>query len=168
MELFYCVLKKYSGIFKKKHLGNTHLFIFPVSHTEFFYLSLVGEFIKVKSSYACLLIARRPTEFMLPLIEEQKRKFKGRFEIVERLPCVSKELGQGKYTLTFPKKGRYIKSNLALAFEPEYSDSNDRMYSLYGKIDIFVEDEVTPQTAKMLSLKKIAFLGLRARFKIGG
>jgi len=168
MDFHYCVLKKYSGLFRKKHLGNSHFFISPVSSNEFFFLGLIGEFIKVKSLYACILIARAPLEHMSLVVDDQIKHFKGRFEVVEKLSCDPKDLGQGRYKIKILSKGKYVKSDLAISFEPEYSDSNDRMYSVAGNIDIYVEEQVTPQTAKMLVLKKMAFLGQRAKFKIGG
>jgi len=111
MDFYYCVLKAYKGLFKKKHIGNSHFFASPISKGEFLVLGLIGEFVKLENLLACVLIARGPLEHLEEAVDSQKEFFKGRFEVVEKLPCVAKDLGQGKYKVSFPRKGKFIWRN---------------------------------------------------------
>lgn len=41
--LYYCILKHYKGLIKKRFSNNTHLFILPRTDYDYLYLALLGE-----------------------------------------------------------------------------------------------------------------------------
>ena len=66
---YYFVLKNYRGIFKKKFVGNSHLFLIPRTDDDYLYLALLGNIVDEDNSYACVLISRIPDDLIDPLIE---------------------------------------------------------------------------------------------------
>lgn len=158
MKFNYYVLKNYKGIFRKKHTGNVHTIVVPTSMTESLYLVIVGEIIKEPNSFACQLIVRQSPEFINNVIQEEKEKYNGRYILVDSVPCRVNDLGQGRYEYIFSSKGRYIKSDLSLTFEPEYSDDKNKIYVLRGDIDLETDD-VSPKLFKMIARKKLSHLG---------
>lgn len=158
MSFHYYVLKNYKGIFKKKHTGNVHIIVVPTSMTESLYLVIVGEIIKEPNSFACQLVIRQSPGFVEKVIQTEQEKFKNNLILIENLPCRVNDLGQGKYEYTFNKTGKYIKSDLSLTFEPEYTTDTTKIYVLRGNIDLETND-VNPKTFKMVAMKKLAYLG---------
>jgi len=154
----YYVLKNYKGIFRKKHSGNIHILIVPTSINESLYLVIIGEIIKEPNSFACQMIIRQMKEFIDNVIRIEKEKYKNRYILLESLPCRVSDQGQGKYIYSFPNKGQYIKSDLSLTFEPEYTTDKTKIYVLRGNINLETDD-VNPKTFKMIAMKKLAHLG---------
>jgi len=154
----YYVLKNYKGIFRKRHSGNVHILIVPTSIHESLYLVIVGEIIKEPNSFVCQLVIRQSQEFIEKVIQSEQDKFKNNLILIENLSCRVNDLGQGKYVYVFNKTGRYIKSDLSLTFEPEYTTDKTKIYVLRGNIDLETND-VNPKTFKMIAMKKLAYLG---------
>jgi len=164
MSFKYYVLKNYKGIFKKKHTGNVHIILLPISMSESLYLVVIGEIIKDPNSFACQLVVRQSPEFINRVVQMEQKKFGGNFILLEDLPCRVNDLGQGKYNYVFTNTGQYIKSDLDLDFEPEYSDNKMKIYVLRGNIDLETND-VSPKTFKMVAMKKLAYLGRKYKDK---
>lgn len=158
MKFKYYVLKNYKGVFRKKHTGNVHTLVVPTSINESLYLVIVGEIIKEPNSFACQLIIRQSPEFIEQVIQSEQDKFKNNLILIENLPCRVNDLGQGKYEYIFSRTGKYIKSDLYLTFEPEYTTGKTKIYILRGNIDLETDD-VNPKTFKMVAMKKLAHLG---------
>lgn len=154
----YYILKNYKGIFRKKHSGNVHILIVPTSMTESLYLVIIGEIIKEPNSFACKLVIRQSPDFIKNVIQMEQEKFKNNLILVEDIPCRVNDLGQGKYEYIFPNKGQYIRSDLSLTFEPEYTTDKSKIYVLRGNIDLETND-VNHKTFKMIAMKKLAYLG---------
>lgn len=158
MSFKYYVLKNYKGIFKKKHTKNIHIIILPTSVNESMYLVIIGEIIKDPNSFACQLVIRQSPEFINRIVQMEKKKFSGNFILLEDIPCMVNDLGQGKYEYIFSKSGQYIKSDISLTFEPEYTTDKTKIFVLRGNIDLETND-VNPKTFKMIAMKKLAYLG---------
>lgn len=158
MNFRYYVLKKYNGVFIKKHSGNIHIIYAPINSNESMYLVIVGKLLKDSNSYVCQLILRESPENVNKVIELEKEKFKNNYILIEELSCKVNDLDQGKYEYLFSNKGKYIKSDLSLIFEPEYSDEKNKIFVLKGNIELETED-VKPNLIKMISRKKMAMLG---------
>lgn len=158
---YYCVLKLYKGLFRKKHKGNLHNFAIPIDENSFLFLALIGEFEKIstpsKQTYACTLINKIPTMIQEDFIQKQVEYFKGRFEVLDSLSCNTKKVGHKDYIISFPRNGDYVKSNLSLTFIPEMSTKRD-YYRLVGDIHLFEIEPVNPGNLRMVSLKKMAFI----------
>jgi len=158
IDFKYYVLKNYKGIFRKKHTGNVHTIVVPTSMTESMYLVIIGEILKEPNSFACQLVIRQSPDFVDNVIKTEMDKYGKRYILLENLPCRLNDQGQGKYNYTFPTNGKYIKSDLSLTYEPEYSDDKTRIYILRGNIDLETED-VSPKLFKMIARKKLSRLG---------
>jgi len=160
----YNILKMYSGIFRKKHSGNVHNIVVPISEHESMYLVIVGEIIKEPDDYACALIMRGTPDIVNSVIENEKKIFGKRFFTLEELKCVGKDIGQGKYKYKFVTPGYYLKSPLSLTYEPEYSTDKRRIYVLRGKINLEVND-IHPKHIGMMATKKLSLFKSRSKRK---
>lgn len=174
MNLYYCVLKNYKGIFKKKHVGNTHLFLIPISDDAYLYLGMIGELIDNEGTYATQLIIRLPSEIVEQVIEEEKIHFEDRFIVLEKLPCKTKKISPGEYDVKLNKKGKMILSDLHIDFEADYSTDRRRIYLMTGEFNFESSDIKSTTDMKMVADKKMAYLGDKTRYesynikKIGG
>ena len=160
--LYYCILKNYKGILKKKHVGNTHLFFIPVSDSETFYLALLGKDSKEKDTYICQLIVRVPNNLRVKLVAAEKDHFKDRYLVIEALKCESNQTDPSNFNIKI-KKGKVVKSDLVLTYDPSLSSDKQKMYRLTGKLDL-TTTEVKDQNVRMVAYKKLAFLD-KLRFK---
>lgn len=156
--LYYCVLKNYKGRFIKTHRGNTHLFLIPVSDHEYLYLGMIGAMVGEEDSFATQLIVRIPSEIIVTFINHEIRYFDGRFEVIDRVKCEASKKEAGKYEINILNPSHYIKSDLVLSYELEYSTPNRRVYTLDGNLS-FMASEVNPKTTlPMAAIKQQALL----------
>lgn len=158
----YNILKMYSGIFRKKHNGNVHTIVAPVSDRELIYLVIIGEIIKEPNAYACALVTRTPPAVMNDIIENEKRLLGERYFTLETLKCSGEDLGQGKYEYKFNTSGYYIKSSLSLTYDPEYSTDKKRIYILRGQINLEIND-IDPKHIGMMATKKLSLFKSRLK-----
>jgi hypothetical protein len=70
--------------------------------------------------------------------------FGKKFIELEALKCKSSSPAQGKYVITIPKKGAYIRSNLEIEYQVEYSTTDKRIYLIKGDLSL-VSGDVTAQ-----------------------
>lgn len=154
----YYVLKNYKGIFRKKHTGNVHVIIAPINMNVSLYLVIIGEIINEPNTFVCHMVIRQSPEFINKVIDIEQKKFGDNFILLENSPCRINDLGEGKYEYIFSNTGQYIKSDLSLTFNPDYTTDKVKIYILRGNIDLETND-VNPKTFKMLSMKKLAYLG---------
>lgn len=164
MNIYYFVLKHYKGIFQKKHKGNTHLFMIPITGGKYVYLGLLGELVDEDGSYACQLIVRLDDTLLDTIIIGEEEYFGDRFVQLEELPCKVGSLGSGDYKIKLEKKGNYIGSDLKLTYNVEYSTDERRIYILRGKLNFEAEDVTSSAELKMSAIKQMAFIGGRNRF----
>ena len=158
LDFKFYLLKNYKGIFRKKHTGNVHTLVVPTSITESLYLVIIGEIIKEPNSFACQLVIRQSPELIDNIIRTEMEKYNNRYILLEDIPCRVNDQGQGKYIYLFTNKGQYIRSDLSLTYEPEYSDDKTKIYVLRGNIDLETED-ISPKLFKMIARKKLSRLG---------
>ena len=158
--IYYIILKSYKGIFKKRHVGNTHLFFIPVNSKETFYLILIGKLISEKNSYVCQLVNRIPHMLRAKIVEEQKNEFKERYIVMEAIKCNSTEVDDETFEINVPSKGKYILSNLKVSFDPKHTTERQRIYRLDGNINLETYD-VPDESIKSLGIKKLALLRKR-------
>lgn len=134
----YGIIKTYKGLFTKKHIGNTQILVIPGDRT-FTVLNLVGRMESGKE--ASQLILRTGLEHLEKFLDFYKRD--ENFITIEELPCKVKEKGGNNYTVIIPKKGKYIKSNLDITFEPEYSSGSIQIYFIDGKFTLVKEERLS-------------------------
>jgi hypothetical protein len=161
-RLYYCVLKNYSGKFNKKSKGNTHLFFLPLSPVETAYVGLLGEVLESNSDilqYACQLMVKLPEEIVAETILHQTSYFKERYQIVEEISCEAGKIQPGKYFIHILDKGAFVRSDLTLTYQMEYSTTSRRIYFLEGDLN-FLTGEVDPsKDMAMVAYKQKAILG---------
>jgi hypothetical protein len=134
---YYCILRHYKGIFKKRFLNNTHLFILPRTDTDYLYLALLGERTEAPDTYACAYITRIPDELLNFIIEGEKDYFKERFEIIEETPAEVSTLEKYKYLIRLKRKSKvFLSREIILTYQREESTPKQRFYNLVSKLNL--------------------------------
>lgn len=162
--LYYCVLKNYKGIFRKKFRGNTHLFFIPLDNNLYGYFSLIGKMVDEPQDlpegfnrYACKLIVKIPADIVQTVIDHQIDYFKGRLQVVEQVECKVKKMSDGTYFID-TNKGHFIKSDLILAYQVEYSTPEKRVYTIDGSLDFMATEISDTRQLKTDMLRQNAIL----------
>jgi len=158
MDINYCILKNYKGLFKKKHVGNTHLLFIPVSKNVSCYVVILGKFKTEDNMYATQLITKTPNVLVQKIIDGELEYFKDRFELIEKIKCIPEKIEDGNYKISLNKKGKYILSDLEFKFSDNYSSNKQRIFLLSGNLNLGVEG-VNDVSMKVSGIKKMSFIG---------
>jgi hypothetical protein len=135
----YCVVKKY----KKREPAYTHLFFVPIDPLKYMYLGLIGKDLDdVPNTYAAKLLVKLPEEITEKTIQGEHEYFGKNFIEVEALDCTSSNPSQGKYIISIPHKGDYIRSDLEIEYNLELSTVDMRIYILKGELNLVSEDVI--------------------------
>jgi hypothetical protein len=137
MPAYYCILKNYKGLFKKKFDNNAHLLFFPVPDEKYIYLIIRSVLLDQEDSYVCKLLLEMESDLLQPLLNGEKEKFGKRFLVVEVLPCQTSSTSDG-YDLHISKKGHYIKSDISL----ERLADVEPHYIMQGKFNLETADRI--------------------------
>lgn len=163
---YYCVLKNYKGLFRKKHLGNTHLFLLPIDSENYLYLGLIGELENEPGIYATQLIVKLPSEIIEDVITEEINYFKDRYLVIEELNSSPKKIESGHYDIKIIKPGKFIKSkNLDIEFSVDYSTNARRIYLMKGEFEFESSDITSDKKIGMMATKQSAYIGDKTRFE---
>ena len=135
----YCVVKKHKGVLKRSVLY-THLLFVPIDPNQYMYLALVSQMTEEDNTYVAQLLVKLSDEIMEDTLRGEYEHFGTKFVEVEALKCKSFNPSQGKYIVNIPRKGSYIKSNLEIEYQVEYSIVDKRMYLLKGELDLIPGD----------------------------
>jgi len=157
-NLYYCVLKNYKGLFKKKHVGNTHLLFIPVTEKVSCYVVLIGKLKSEENTFASQLITKLPNVLVQRVVDGEVEYFKDRFIIVEKLKCKPEKIEDGNYKISLLKKSKYILSDLEFKFSNEYSSDKQKIFLLKGNLNLEIED-VNNISMKVSGVKKMSFIG---------
>ena len=140
----YCVMKKRKGLLKRQSVY-THLFFVPVDPKLYMYLALIGQNVDdQENTYAAQLLVKLSDEIMESTLAGEYEHFGKKFIELEALKCKSSNPSQGKYTITIPKKGVYIRSNLEIEYQVEYSTTDKRVYFIKGDLSLVSGDVTAP------------------------
>lgn len=140
----YCVVKKRKGLLKRQPIY-THLFFIPIDPKKYMYLALIGKDVDdQENTYAAQLLVKLTDEIMDDTLAGEYEYFGKKFIELEALKCKSTSPTQGKYIVTIPKKGDYIKSNLEIEYQVEYSTVEKRIYLLKGELNLVSGDIAAP------------------------
>ena len=132
----YCVMKKRKGLLKRQPVY-THLFFIPVDPKKYMYLALIGKDVDDQdNTYAAQLLVKLSDEIMESTLAGEYEYFGKKFIELEALKCKSSSPAQGKYVITIPKKGAYIRSNLEIEYQVEYSTTDKRIYFIKGELNL--------------------------------
>ena len=139
--LYYCIVKHYKGLFKKRFLNNLHLFILPRTDYDYLYLALMGERTDSVDTHVCIYITRIPDEILNVIIEGEKEYFKERFEIVEEIPAEVTTLEKYKYLIRLKGKSKvFLSKEIILTYQKEESTPKQRIYDLVSKLSLQIEE----------------------------
>jgi len=139
--LYYCIVKHYKGLFRKRFLNNLHLFILPRTDYDYLYIALLGERTEAADTYACIYITRIPDEILNVIIEGEKEYFKERFEIVEKIPAEVSTLEKSKYLIRLKGKSKvFLSKEIILIYKKEESTPKQRIYDLVSKLNLQIEE----------------------------
>lgn len=140
----YCVVKKRKGLLKRQPIY-THLFFIPIDPKKYMYLALIGKDVDdQENTYAAQLLIKISDDIMESTLAGEYEYFGKKFIELEALKCKSTSPTQGKYIVTIPKKGDYIKSNLEIEYQVEYSTVEKRIYLLKGELNLVSGDIAAP------------------------
>jgi hypothetical protein len=157
-QVYYCILKKYKGLFKKKFVGVTHLFILPRTENDYLYLALLGERSEVTGTYACVYITRIPNEILDFIVSGEKEYFGNRFEIVEQKMAEVKTIQKGTYLIKLKEDSDvFLKKEIVVAYQEEESTPKKRIYNLTSRLDLETR-EVGFETLGRYALKSLILL----------
>jgi len=157
-QIYYCILKKYKGLFKKKFVGVTHLFIVPRTDYDYLYLALLGERSEVTGTYACVYITRIPDEILDFVVSGEKEYFGNRFEIIEQKTAEVKTLQKGTYLIKLKEDSDvFLKKEIVVTYQEEESTPKKRIYNLVSKLDLETR-EVGFETLGRFALKSLISL----------
>ncbi len=133
----YCVVKKHN----KRQPAYTHLLFVPIDPKKYMYMALVGQGIDdEENKFAAQLLVKLPEEILDDTIKGEHEYFGKKFIEVEALNCTSSNPSQGKYVINIPQNGAYIKSDLEIEYQLEYSTVERRIYILKGELNIISGD----------------------------
>jgi len=139
--LYYCILRHYKGLFRKRFSNNTHLFILPRTDTDYLYLGLVGEKAEASDTYVCSYITRIPDELLNTIIEGEKRYFKERFKLVEETPAEVSTIEKGKYLIRLKGKSKvFLSKEIIIIYQRGESTPKQRIYNLISKLDLEMKE----------------------------
>jgi len=137
-------MKKRKGLLKRQPVY-THLFFIPVDPKLYMYLALIGQDVDgQENTYAAQLLVKLSDEIMESTLAGEYEHFGKKFIELEALKCKSSNPSQGKYTITIPKKGVYIRSNLEIEYQVEYSTTDKRVYFIKGDLSLVSGDVTAP------------------------
>ena len=163
-RVYYCILKKYKGLLKKKFVGITHLFILPRTDYDYLYLALLGERSEVTGSYACIYITRIPNEILDAIVSGEKEYFGNRFEIIEEKLAEVKTLDKGTYLIKLNEDSDvFLKKEILLTYQAEESTPKKRIYNIVTRLDLETR-EVGFESLSKFALKSLILLQ-PSRFK---
>ena len=138
---YYCILRHYKGVFKKRFLNNTHLLILPRTDYDYLYLALLGERTESPDTYACAYITRIPDELLNFIIEGEKEYFKERFEVVEETPAEVSTLEKYRYLIRLKGKSEvFLSKKIILTYQKEESTPKQRIYNLVSKLNLEMDE----------------------------
>jgi len=108
-------------------------------------LALIGKDVDdQENTYAAQLLVKLSDEIMESTLAGEYEHFGKNFIELEALNCKSSSPSQGKYIITLPKKGTYIRSNLEIEYQVEYSTSDKRIYFIRGDLNLVSGDIAVP------------------------
>jgi len=137
MSMTYCAYKVYKGFFKKTHKGNVHILIIPISPDKVLLLNLVGF---TDEAFYTYLIAEIPMAYVKPYMEAMESNHGDKFVVLATIPVKPSEKSKGEYKIKVLVKNDFVKSDLIVSYEPEYSSPGAKVYSITGKLDIRVAE----------------------------
>jgi len=158
-QVYYCVLKKYKGLVKKKFVGVTHLFILPRTDYDYAYVALLGERLEVSGTYACLYITRIPDDILDTIVSGEKEYFGNRFEVIEQKLAEVKTVVKGSYLIKLKEESNvFPKKSILLTYQAEESTPKKRIYNLTSKLDLTTR-EVGSDNIGEVALRNSILLG---------
>ena len=160
---YYYVLKNYKGVFKKKFVGNTHLFLIPRTQDDYLYLALLGNVIGEDDTYACVLISRIPDDLLENIIDGEEEHFGDRFELISEFNVKTVNEQKGEYQIKIADKNSYFLSDLDMFYDEDLSTDSKRIYIIKGKLNLFTEEIELNQSLKMNAYKKLALVSNKNR-----
>ena len=138
MRIYYCILENYKGR-KKVFLGNTHLYLIPISEERYLYLGMLGEEVDNDNCYACRLIVSIEAALVEAVLAGEAEELGERFKVIETLNCepISSEIGE--YAIGLLDKGKYILSDLVISFDEQHSVKSQPIYLMEGQLSFLSE-----------------------------
>ena len=141
MPIYYCILENYKGK-NKVFLGNTHLYLIPVSEERYLYLGMLGEFVGNDNSYSCRLIVDIEESLVAGVLAGEVEELGERFKVIETLNCKPSPSEEGGYDVKLLSKGKYVRSDLIIRLDNKHKKKSQPMYIMEGQLS-FLSDPVS-------------------------
>ena len=138
MLIYYCILENYKGI-KKVFLGNTHLYLIPVSEERYLYLGMLGEFVGHDNCYSCRLIVDIDAFLVDGVLAGEAEVLGERFKVIETLNCQPSPAEEGGYYIKLLDEGKYIQSDLIIRLHEQQNNKSKPLYIMGGQLAFLSE-----------------------------
>ena len=151
-KITFGILKTYSGILTKRHIGNVQLVIIEMSK-KFIMLNIIGQ--NLNNQHVAQLLLRGPTEQANMFID--KFEDEGQFIPMEEILCDVPNENDEQFKVILKKKGKYLNSHYTFTLSKESSVGDIKIYNIDGKFTpLLVEKLENKSQIKMKALKKQA------------
>jgi len=146
------ILKTYSGLLTKRHIGNVQLIIIEMSK-EFLMLNVIGK--NLNDQHVAQVLLRGPAEFANKFIDQFEED--GKYIPIEEILCDVPNENQDKFKVILKKKGKYLNSHYTFTLDKDSSVGKIKIYTMEGKFTpLLVEKIENKSQIKMKALKKQA------------
>lgn len=153
-RIIFGILKTYSGVLTKRHIGNVQLIIIEMSK-EFLMFNVIG--INIDNQYVAQLLVKGPSEFADTFIDKYEEE--GKFIQVEELLCDIPKEDDNKFKVILKKKGKHLNSHYTFTLAKDLSSGWVKIYTIDGKFTpLVVEKTINNSEIKMKILKKQAIV----------
>ena len=138
MPIYYCILENYKGK-KKVFLGNTHLYLIPISEERYLYLGMLGEFVGHDNCYSCRLIVHMEAFLVDGVLAGEAEELGERFKVIETLNCQPSPAEEGGYYIKLLDEGEYIQSDLSIRLHEQQNNKSKPLYIMGGQLSFLSE-----------------------------
>jgi hypothetical protein len=153
-RIIFGILKTYSGILTKRHIGNVQLIIIEMSK-EFLMFNVIGQ--DVNNQYIAQQLVKGPSEHVNEFIDKYEED--GKFIQIEEILCDIPIEDDNKFKVILKKKGKHLNSHYTFTLAKELSSGWVKVYTIDGKFTpLVVEKTINNSEIKMKILKKQAIV----------
>lgn len=122
MKAYYCIQNIYRGLFTKKFVGNSNIVPLPVDQEKTCFLDYYGIFRRGAVDKKVWVYYGWAKTIDIPSILQNTIDSNKHFKIIESIPCKVSNKSADIPKIIMSKKGKYIRSNLELAYDDNLSN----------------------------------------------
>jgi len=144
------VLKTYSGILTKHHIGNVQLIIIEMSK-KFLMLNVIGQ--NFNDQHVCQVLLKGPAEHANKFIDKFEED--GSYIPMEEIICNIPNENDDHFKVILKKKGKYLNSHYTFTLSKEASIGSIKIYNMDGKFTPLLVEKIDKKSQiRIKALKK--------------